>query len=498
MKQRQVLINAGMSVLQIIVLSGILFFLYRFLLQTLGVEKLGIWSLVLASTSISRVANLGLSGSVVKFVAKYAAHNDHQAVSRVLQTTLITIGLIIGLVLIPFYPLAQYILGFLVDASALVDALSILPFALLSVWLTSINAVISGGLDGYQRIDLRSSLLMGGMIFYALLCVVLVKSYGLIGLALAQVIQYIALLLVGFLILRRYVALPLIPYQWDSSLFREMLNYGLNFQVITLSVMLYDPITKALLSRLGGLAMVGYYEMASRMVLQLRGVVVAANQVLVPAIADLTERSPSRVREVYLDSTRIAFFVTIPLYTLLAVMTPIVSVLWIGFYEPDFVMAARLLTAGWFVNTLAAPAYFAYLGHGNLKWNTVSHLVIALLNVALGWFLGTVYGGVGVLVGWVLALIFGSLIIIIAYHLENNCSFRILWSKANVMLLLASGLVLLATSLIYTVTAETPLFWQIIAIGFSLALITFWPLWKHPVRMQLQNLVGRHLFKPVS
>jgi O-antigen/teichoic acid export membrane protein len=51
--------------------------------------------------------------------------------------------------------------------------------------------------------------------------------------------------------------------------------------------MLYDPITKALLTKFGGLSLVGYYEMANKLIYQIRSLKVSANQILVPAFADL-------------------------------------------------------------------------------------------------------------------------------------------------------------------------------------------------------------------
>jgi hypothetical protein len=48
-----------------------------------------------------------------------------------------------------------------------------------------------------------------------------------------------------------------------------------NIQAITISQMLYDPITKGLLVKFGGLDLAGYYEMANRLVVQLRGFIVS-------------------------------------------------------------------------------------------------------------------------------------------------------------------------------------------------------------------------------
>ena len=61
LQKRRLLINAIMSVVQVVVTSGILFVLYRFLIRTIGVEKLGIWSVVLSTSSVAGIANLGLA-----------------------------------------------------------------------------------------------------------------------------------------------------------------------------------------------------------------------------------------------------------------------------------------------------------------------------------------------------------------------------------------------------------------------------------------------------
>ena len=138
MLKRQVFKNAFMSVTQIIVNGGILFVLYRFLLHTIGVEQLGIWSLVLVTTSVTNVANFGLSGSVVKFVAKYIARGEKENASKVIQTASLSVGVSIGLALIIGYPVIKWVLGIVVSPQHLPSALTILPYALFSLWIMAI------------------------------------------------------------------------------------------------------------------------------------------------------------------------------------------------------------------------------------------------------------------------------------------------------------------------------------------------------------------------
>ena len=110
MQKRQIFINAIVSVVQIIVISGILFVLYKFLLNTIGVEQLGIWSLVLATAAVTQIANFGFSGSVVKFVAKYIARRESRNVSGVIQTAAVSVSVFVGFVLLVGYPIIRWMI----------------------------------------------------------------------------------------------------------------------------------------------------------------------------------------------------------------------------------------------------------------------------------------------------------------------------------------------------------------------------------------------------
>src|ERR1017187_500234 len=75
-----------------VVVSGIaLFVLYKFIYRTLGLGTLGLWSLVLATTGITRSADLGLAGSLGRFVARYRALNNQAQAVLVIETGLLSV-----------------------------------------------------------------------------------------------------------------------------------------------------------------------------------------------------------------------------------------------------------------------------------------------------------------------------------------------------------------------------------------------------------------------
>jgi O-antigen/teichoic acid export membrane protein len=492
--------NAGTSIVRVVFCSGLLFALYRYLLDTIGVQQLGVWSIVLATTTVTRLSGVGLSGSVVKFVAQYAARDDMVSVSRVVQTTVLSVAFLLGVVLIAAAPVLRWYIARVIPEPSLLDAFSLLPYSLISLWLMTIGGIFQDALDGLQRIDIRNLLMIGSSAVYLLLTIGLVPTYGLLGLAYGQIAQATILLVVSWCLLRRLLPIfPLIPYRWQRTLFGEMIRYGVNFQIVTLVGMLFDPMTKGLMSSFGGLAMVGYYELASRMVGNLRALLLAGNQVLVPVFADLQERTPERVGHVYRASYRLLMYLVLPFYGGVMAAIPLISVLWLGDLQTTFMIFAFLLTFGYGLNTMAMPAYFANLGTGRLQWNTVGYATMGGLNGALGFVFGEHYGGVGVSLAWVVALVLGSAVIVLAYHMEHRISLPELFPSGNRWLLVASSAGILASGVVSYQLHERMSVTLLGVVGLSTFVgAVFAAVWLHPMRATLMRWVEVSILKADS
>ena len=422
-ENRRVLINAITSVVQVTITSIALIILYKFLLKSIGVDQLGLWSLLIAITSVIQVTNLGLSASVVKYVANYISLKQHGHAADLLQTAIISLSIISSSILLVAFPILSWLIQFLVPDTYHVLVISILPYALLSCWLIVLTNIAMAGLDGLQRIYQRNLLLMGAAIANLILCWLLVPKYGLAGVVFAKIVQYIFVLIICWFILRRYIpSLPIIPKRWDSSIFKEIIPYSINFQTLSLINLLFDPITKVLLSKFGDISTVGYYEMANKMVQLFRSILVSANQVMVPAFAGLMVNFPEKITSVYLKSYKLIVFLSLPLFSSIILCAPIISNLWIGSYEKNFVLFVTVLALGWFFSTLSTPAYFANIGTGKLQWNINGQATIGVANIILGFLLGMTFGGAGVVVAWSTSLILGSSVIQLSYHITNRIS----------------------------------------------------------------------------
>ena len=491
-KRRQIFLNAATTFGQVIGSAAVLFFLYRFLIRSVGVERLGIWSLVLATTSIVTLANQGFSTSIVKFVAKYAARESREDVSALLQTALISVGLAVAVISLALYPIAKWLLGIILPHASIAEAIAILPFAIASLWINLIESVLQAGLAGHELITQCNYIELGGSFLYLFAAFAFVPRHGLLGLAYSQAVVATVCVVATWLLLRRRIPqLPFFPRRWNRALFVEMAGYGFHFQFITASQALREPVTKALLTKFGGLAMTGFYDMASRWVVTFRELIVQANQVLVPTVSSLQESDPDSIPLLYRESYRLVFFLAIPAFALLTGLSPLVSVLWIGHSEPIFVTFVALLAAGWLVNILSNPAYVMDLGTGALKWVSVGCAVTAILNATLGFAGGKYWGGTAVVAASVFSLAIGYVIVLIAYHLQNHVPFAQLLPKESLVIVFTS---LLGTALFFSFFSVSTGHLRIslpLMAGTLAALLTFIaiPVWIHPLRKRLFHWV---------
>jgi len=487
-KQRQIMLNALSTVAQIIGNAVVLFFLYRFLIRAVGVERLGVWSLLLATTSLVTLANQGLSMSIVKFVAKYAGRESAADISLLVQTALITAGVILAVISIGLFPAARWALAFLLPAARLPEALAILPFALISLWFNVLGTIVQAGLAGHELITLCNYVEFAGSLSYLGLAFLFVSRDGLLGLAGAQAAQSAFGLAAAWLLLRRQVpGLPIVPRQWSRARFKEMLAYGVHFQWITICQSLREPVTKALLTKFAGLASTGFYDMASRLVVTLREMIVQSNQVLVPTISNMQQRDREAIPRIYRTSYRILLFLAVPSFAVLVVASPLVSVVWIGHYEAIFVRFVAILAVGWLVNVLCNAAYVVDLGTGALRWVSIGCAVTAVLNAGVGFLAGELAGGTAIVATASGSLIAGYLIVLVAHHRGTHESYRMLLpAESRTTLMLSIAGVLTIVPILYSLASRAEIPMSVLAsIVLAFAALLALPVWEHPLRRRL-------------
>lgn len=404
--------NALFSIVEVIVSGLGLFFIYRNVVQELGLSMLGVWSLVLATTAFGRVADVGIAAGLARFVARAIADNDPARAVLYMRTAAIAVAILMGAIaLVVWYPLWRA-LALALDGEDLAIARSILPWAILSFWLLNLKAVLDACLLGAHRADLRAISNIAGMVLQVAASLWLVRDFALFGLAWAQAGQYVLSLLLATIFLKTYAAVgagQTVTGWFSRPQFRELLGFGIKLQIGTIANLMFEPACKIVLGTVGGTVILGIFEMAYRMVYQVRNVAIMALQTTIPAFATFDGRQPDDLRRLFDKVCRTAAMAGGGLMSVIALTSPLVSWLWLGEINYAFVCLSALLTIGWSINIFAAPAYFLGMADGRVMPNVLGQIVSGIIAPVSVYLIGMSFGPLAAVAGIALGKIPGDL-----------------------------------------------------------------------------------------
>jgi O-antigen/teichoic acid export membrane protein len=408
--------NAVASGAQAASAALLLFLTYRYLLQELTPDEFGLWALLVAIAGVARIADFGLGAAAARFVATDLGNRQVDRAARVVQTLAMTAALASGTVVIVSWLLSSLYLPWLVPASALLPAAALLPYMLASLALQIVSTALLGGLEGAQRYELRAAVVLSGYVMLLAGCLVLVPRLGLVGVGLAQVLQGVLTTVVAWLLVRRQLRVASwLPVDASIGELRRIASFSAGFQAIAIAQLAVELLVKLALSRYAGLAATGLFEVAQRITQQLRAPLVAACQVLVPAVAEKRAGDPQVVR-LYSRAAALLSLLSTGVFAGLLIALPLLTIALLGRFDALLWTITVILAIAWLLNTLSVPSYYALLGLGTTRWHVLGHVLIVVVTAALAWPLGSVYGIGGIVAAYGVALVVGGAVVVVVFH----------------------------------------------------------------------------------
>jgi O-antigen/teichoic acid export membrane protein len=405
--------NALFSTAQSVVALACLFTIYRLLVQEVGLERLGVWSLLLAASALVRIGDVSGAAALARFVAA-AGHADRAGSPRdYVHTVLLTCIAMNFVFAAAIYFSAPLALPLVVGPQHLAEARSLVPFVIAIMLLGAFGAGVTSAIDGAQRADQRALVMMGANLVYLGAAWFCIPRFGMIGFALAQTLQLLVVIVVGWIVLRGHVAgLGWFPSRWSRAVFAQTGAYALKLNAMGIMMMLFDPLAKLGFNHAGGPILVAYYELATRLVTQIRGLVVAGATPLTPAFARFrTPRDPA-FGALLEKATRISALAAVATAFLSLTGAPLMSLVILGKIDPELLRMNTALTLGWSINLLCLGFYMAAQGIGVLRWNLASHAVLALCVVVGVFVLVPQFGADGLIGAIVVGLVLSTVMVL--------------------------------------------------------------------------------------
>ncbi len=401
-----------------------------YIYHMLGWEGYGLWALVGAFTGYATLLDVGVSSAFTKYIAQYAATDDHDGVSSVINTGLLFYILLGGAIAVVGWPLITYLIDAAIwllesmhpdhggryrEVGAVAEVQYLCRCALLLFILGNCLAPVTAIQSGFQRMGISNILSFIASIAKLVLTVLFLQAgYGVRGLLYTNglVLLLLALLslAVGFKI---FPALRFAPRHINRAVLHDLYQFGWRSQVAKLANIINFQTDRIVIGLVfGDLTWVGIYRAGEELAGKLRQIPALVVSALIPAVSDLEAREKhDTIAELYARSTKYIALVTVPLtvFSIIFAM-PLLRIVFAdaaNLHTSAWVL--RIILMGYLANVLPGPGVSIALGKGRADLPMYAGLISMTANILLTLLLVYTMGFLGVPMATALAMALSTL-----------------------------------------------------------------------------------------
>jgi len=317
----------------VLVVSG--FIMPRLMGQELGQDQLGSWDFCWTFITYLKFAGIGVGSASNRYVAKYRAENNLDALSR-LVSSVVVIQLVVGISLtiatiaivyaIPIY-LSEKL------AENLVPIQYVTFFLGISLAINMFFSASRGVLTGYHRWDLHNGLTACySVLSIVLMMIMLFSGYGIVGMAQAYLLNTIIFEVLRVYITNRFckgfsISLSLASKEqcW------KLIGFSSKNKLITLPpIFILQSVNFMIVSALG-LSALAVFARSLALTRHITTFMSKFTMMLTPSISSmLADNQKKELNLFYLTTTKLSFAFTLPLVIFLGVFGDQIILWWMG------------------------------------------------------------------------------------------------------------------------------------------------------------------------
>ncbi|HEY3973269.1 MAG TPA: flippase [Candidatus Sulfotelmatobacter sp.] len=417
----QILKNVGSSWFSLGTNVVVGIFISPYIIHHLGDEAFGIWILIFSITGYYGLFDLGIRSSIVRYVAKYSANEEHEQMNRLVNTAMFSYSAI-GIVTIGITLVAAYYVHSIfpkIDPADVPTSRLLLLMVGASVSLGFPLGVFSGILEGLQRFYLLNFVNVISTVLRAVLIVVALRhGRGLLTVALITVGLPLVNGLVNGVSVFHLLPLRLGPRYVSRASLRLIAGYsGTTFLIIVAGRLRFK--TDALvIGTFVSAAAITYFTIGSRLVDYSSELVSSLAQIFVPMSSQSQAKGDiDGLRKIFVVGNRACALIIFPITAILTVLGKSIIEAWVG---PKYIATSYpVLLVLLYPTTLM----LAQSASGRTLWGMAKHrtwayvvLVEGAANLILSVVLVRPYGIMGDAIGTAIPLTC-SMILFLPLHL---------------------------------------------------------------------------------
>ena len=374
------------------------------LVHGLGDERYGIWSLVESVLAYLMLFDLGVAASVVRYVARFEAARDQDALNRTVSASVCIFAAagaaVLGVTLLLAFPAFAWLN---VPADLAGEGRWMLTLLGLNVAVGLPMNVFACILDGLNRYPAKSAIRTTILVARSVLLLVLLRlGGGLVGVAVlvsaCTLVEHLAMAVAVFRYLPR---LRVSPRLVDRPTLRLLRGYSIDALLALLAGRVSFQTDALVINAFLAPQSITYFSFAARLTEYAKDSLRVATAVLTPAVSALEAQGDgAAIRAVFLNSTRYVLWLILPVQLGLLFLGRSFLGLWLGpeyavkSYPTLVILAVPLSLA----LSQSVPVRILY-GTGRLRHYAYGTIAEAVANLLLSVLLVRQFGIEGVALG---------------------------------------------------------------------------------------------------
>ncbi len=395
--------NVISNYLTTITTAVVVFVMTPLLVDGLGTEAFGIWTLVGSLTFYLKLLDLGFGHTAQKLAAEYEARSDRRGLTEALSTVfwiLVVPGLgalLIGAGIAFIFPDL-----FDVTDELGVEAQILVLIVTLSIAISIPLDTFGGALLGLQRFDLVNLTIIVVMVAQAVgWTIVLVSGGGLVALGIVTVTIAVIGQLSRYVFLRRLVPGTGIRVEsFNRELIKPAAAQSFWFLVTQVGEVVRTRLDVVVVGLVVSVSGAGIYGVAQKLTTAVIELIEPVTRLFFPHSASLAARDERlALQESLLTGTRITLAIAAPVCLTLSVLAPQILDAWVGSGFEEATRVIIYLCAAIAMSTVFRTGLWMVQGAGQVAAPATLITAEALLNLALSVWLGSQLGLDGVALG---------------------------------------------------------------------------------------------------
>ncbi|MDZ4861565.1 MAG: polysaccharide biosynthesis C-terminal domain-containing protein [Candidatus Hydrogenedentes bacterium] len=410
-----------------------------YIVWRLGLSEYGVWGLVASFSGYVGLLDLGFGSGYAKFIAEYAARGEQRRISQLI-TSAVTLYAVLGVALAALcFPVLAYVATAFASRMGVPDVnagdlVFLVQYSFTLFLLGNCVAPFTSIQAGLQRMDIANAVsFVMSIVKIAATVYFIENGFGLRGLMYSS-----AIVLGVYALASLFIAFWLLPHLRVSFAhvsrreFWSLYRYGWRAQVARLSNLITfetDIIVVSMMYRTMGLA--GAYKVGVELANKVRQVPLMFLGAILPAASDLDAREDTtRLRRLYLVSTKYIAAITIPLALFSTATADTIMRAWMGADMGDAAWVFRLIVIGYAANVLQGPGVSVALGKGRPDVQMNAGIIAMISNLVLTITFAFAVGFLGVAAATAISMYISMVWFLRAMRNMTGVTSRAIWREA--------------------------------------------------------------------